>query len=66
MKFHKVTTGFCQSHKVTDSLAMQSPSYEIVTAADVAPYMEVTTTCYTLKGVGSRGLTAFQECRETT
>ena len=41
---------------------VQSHSYEIVTAADVAPYMEVTTTsCYTLKGVGSRALTALQE-----
>ena len=60
MKFLKVTTGFCQSHKVTDSLVMQSHSYEIVTAADVAPYTEVTTICYTLKEVGSRGLTALQ------
>jgi len=61
MKFPKVTTGFCQSYHL-DSLAMQSHSHEIVTAADVAPYMEVTTTfCYTLKGVGSRGLTALQE-----
>ena len=48
---------------------MQSHSHEIVTAADVAPYMEVTTTsCYTLTGVillwhwvGSRGLTTLQE-----
>ena len=54
---------------VTDSLAMRSHSHEIVTAADIAPYMEVTTTsCYTLTGVillwhwvGSRGLTTLQE-----